>query len=343
VVNSQTHPRTALAPHFLGAGKIGFAEREVPEPGHGQLLLRVEANAICGTDREQYFEGSDIVPGHEAAGTVIAAGPGTTTAGGARGAVYLMDYCGECRSCRLGHTNQCFAKRNDMGFTADGGYGPFELVHETNFFPVPDEISAVEATLLLDVMGTGGHALERILRVRPDLESLYVAGAGPIGLGVLAMAKLKLGVAVPVYISDVSEWRRTFAENLGGVAVDALDASALADVPDVDAAVDSTGKQVAREAALRKIGKRGVLACVGHGEDLHLTVSPDLIAPERAVLGSEYFRYDEMTENLALLARHRDELAKIVTHVMPVAEIAAAFELFLAGETGKVVIVQDAG
>ena len=89
---------------------------------------------------------------------MIATGEGTHTFAGARGAVFLMDYCGRCRSCRAGHTNQCLAKRNDMGFTADGGYGPFELVHESNFFPVPDDLPAPEATLLLDVMGTGGHA-----------------------------------------------------------------------------------------------------------------------------------------------------------------------------------------
>jgi threonine 3-dehydrogenase len=152
-------PRTASVPRFIGDGKIVFADHEYPDPGPGQLLLSVEANAICGTDREQYYEGSQCVPGHEAAGTVIAAGDGTGTAVGARGAVFLMDYCGTCRSCRAGYTNQCLAKRNDMGFTADGGYGPFEVVHETNFFPVPAELGGAETTLLLDVMGTGGHAL----------------------------------------------------------------------------------------------------------------------------------------------------------------------------------------
>ena len=131
-------PRHASAPRFVGEGKIVFADREYPDPGPGQLLLSVEANAICGTDREQYYEGSECVPGHEAAGTVIATGTETSTEVGARGAVFLMDYCGRCRSCQAGHTNQCLAKRNDMGFTADGGYGPFEVVHETNFFPVPD-------------------------------------------------------------------------------------------------------------------------------------------------------------------------------------------------------------
>ncbi len=334
--------QTALAPHFLGNGKIAITERVVPEPGPGQLLLRVEANAICGTDREQYYDGSDVVPGHEAAGKVVAAGPGTTTAEGTRGAVYLMDYCGECRSCRLGHTNQCLSKRNDMGFTADGGYGPFELVSESNFFPVPDSMSGADATLLLDVMGTSGHALTRLAKAREDIESLYIGGAGPIGLGLLVMAKVRFGPDLPTYISDVSRWRLDFAASLGGIPVDALDAAAVAALPEIDAAVDSTGKQRAREAALHALGQRGVLACVGHGEGLTLAVSEDLIATERTVMGSEYFRYDEMSANLEILQQHHDDFAKIITHRMPVEDLEAAFELFLGGETGKVVVIQDA-
>lgn len=331
--------RTAQAPHFGGSGTIEFRDREYREPGDGELLLRVEANAICGTDREQFADGSEVIPGHEAAGIVVAAGDGTSTAIGTRGAVFLMDYCGRCRSCSLGYTNQCFAKRNDMGFTADGGYGPFEVVHETNFFPVPELIGGAEATLLLDVMGTSHHALNRLALVRPDVESLFIAGAGPIGLGVLAMAKVVLGADVPVYISDISAWRRDFAERLGGIALDP--AAGLSAAQGVDAAVDSTGKTVARESALALTGKRGALICVGHGESITIDVSSGLIAPERAVLGSEYFRYDEMAANLALLQANLSYFSQIITHRIPVSEISAAFELFLGGETGKVVVVQD--
>jgi threonine 3-dehydrogenase len=334
-------PRTAVAPHFLGGGKIAFSERSYRDPGEGQLLLRVEANAICGTDREQYFDGSHVVPGHEAAGTVVAAGEQTSVVEGTRGAVFLMDYCGGCRSCRLGYTNQCLAKRNDMGFTADGGYGPFELIHETNFFPVPASMPAADATLLLDVMGTSGHALRRISKLRTDIESLYVAGAGPIGLGVLVMARVQLGPNVPIHVSDVSRWRLDFAAELGGLPVDASDATAMAALSDIDAAIDSTGKQRAREGAIGALGKRGVLVCVGHGESLTLSVSQDLIAPERAVLGSEYFAFDEMGGNLALLQQHRDAFARIITHKLPVQDLADAFEIFLSGKSGKVVVVQD--
>ena len=335
-------PRHAEAPSFRGEGKIVFVDREYGEPGPGELLIRVHANAICGTDREQFYAGSEVTPGHEAAGTVELAGPGTATAVGTRGAVYLMDYCGQCRSCTLGHTNQCLNKRADMGFTSDGGYGPYEIVHESNFFPVPDDVSSVEATLLLDVMGTSGHAISRVDRMREDIESIYVAGGGPIGLGLLVMAKLRYGNDVPVFVGDVSAWRRDYAERLGAIPVDATDnKSIVATLGSVDAAFDSTGKESARRAAISVLGKRGVLVCVGHGEGLTLDVSSDLIAPERAVLGSEYFRFDEMAGNLALLRDHRAELARVITDTYPVAQLAQAFDVFFSGHAGKVVVTQD--
>lgn len=335
-------PITGSAPVFLGEGRIEFQPRVYPDPGPGELLLRVEADAVCGTDRQQYFEGSECIPGHEGAGVVVATGPGTTTPLGTRGAVYLMDYCGECRSCRAGATNQCRAKRNDMGFTADGAYGPYELVHESNFFVVPPEVDGVEATLLLDVMGTSGHALRRIARVHDEVRSLYVAGAGPVGLGVMAMARARLGDDVPVYVSDFSGWRLELAERLGGRPIDLTQPDAARRIGTVDAAIDTTGKSLARRTALDALDKRGVLVCVGHGEGLDLTVSADLIAPERTVMGSEYFTFGEMAGNLDTLLAHRDLFGSIITHRVPRSLITEAFDLFLGGRTGKVVVVADA-
>jgi threonine dehydrogenase-like Zn-dependent dehydrogenase len=329
--------RTALAPKFTGAGTIEFADHDYPEPGPGQLLLAVQANALCGTDRHQYYDGSSVVPGHEAAGTVLQTGDGTTTPAGTRGAVFLMDFCGECRSCKYDATNQCLAKRADMGFTHDGGYGPYELVHESNFFPITDDIEIGNATMLLDVMGTSSHALGRAALVRQDVESVYIAGAGPIGLGLTVMSKLKYDV--PVYISDFSRWRLEFAESFGAIPLLADDLTA-AGHPDL--AFDASGKESARRAALDILSPRGALICVGHGESVTLDVSGDLISPERAVLGSEYFRYDEMPGNLALLQEHQELIGRVISHRFPVADIAEAFRLFMAGETGKVVVTQDA-
>ncbi len=332
-------------PQFIGEGKITFGSKSIPEPGEGQLLIQVHANALCGSEKGQFYHGSKSTPGHEAAGTVAAAGPNTTTKIGTPGAVFLMDFCGQCRSCRAGFTNQCMAKRADMGFSHDGGYGPFELIHENIFFPTGPDITATEATLLLDIMGTGGHSLGRAKMIRPDIESILVMGAGPIGLGVLAMAKVMFPTETTIYITDFVPYRLQLAEKLGGIPInlsgkpaDALLKDAFREAPDV--AIDTSGKQVARQAALEALSKRGVLVCVGHGEGLNLDVSPHLIGPERAVLGSEYFAFIELPENLRLLKEHRAYFNQIITHRFGANDIQHAFELFFKGETGKVVIEQ---
>jgi threonine 3-dehydrogenase len=339
-------PAVQTVPRFVGGGRISIGERPVPEPGAGELLLEVRANALCGTERDQLNAGSDITPGHEAAGIVVAAGAETATRVGTRGVVYLMDFCAACRSCSLGATNQCLAKRADRGFTHDGGYGAYELISERQFFPVGADLDLTEATLLLDVMGTTRHAIERARLVREDIGSVVVAGAGPIGLGVVAMSRLVLGSDVPVVIGEVVPYRLELAASLGARTVD-LRSSTLADgvraagLPGgADVAIDTSGRTAARLGLIGAIGQRGVLVCVGHGEELALDVSRDLIGPERAVLGSEYFRFDELPRNLELLRAHRAELAPIITHRLPVAELEAAFALFLSGATGKVVVEQ---
>lgn len=338
-------PDVAPAPQFLGEGRIKLIEKPVPTPGPGELLLKVRANALCGSERGQFYGGAAVTPGHEAAGVVVAAGPQTHTPVGTPGVVFLMDFCGECRSCRQGFTNQCLAKRGDMGFNRDGGYGAYELVPESIFFPVDEDLPLTEATLLLDIMGTNGHAIRRAQLVHPDPQSMVVAGAGPIGLGMAAMAKLTFGRDFPAAICDVVPWRLQLAERLGALPID-LTHESLPDglrrhgLAGVDLAMDTSGRQAARQACLGVLARRGVLVCIGHGEGLTLTVSPDLIAAERAVLGSEYFCYDELPANLSLLRRERPYLRQIITHRFGVEEIEAAFRTFFGGETGKVVIEQ---
>ena len=340
-----TIPATMRVPRFMGKGEIDFIDKPVPQPGPGQLLMQVKANALCGSERGQFFNGTTVTPGHEAAGVVVAVGPQTPTPIGTPGVVFLMDYCGECRNCRQGATNQCLQKRGDIGFNKDGGYGVYSLVNENIFFPVEADLPLTDATLLLDVMGTTVHALHRAQLVHPDIQSLLVTGAGPIGLGVLAMAKVLFGMAFPVLISDVIPWRLTLAEQLGGLPIN-LKQGTLAEGltahgrPRVDAALDTSGKEAARRAALDALDKRGVLVCIGHGEGLSVMVSPDLIATERAILGSEYFCYNELPDNLARLRAHLPYLRQIITHRFGVQEIQAAFNLFWQGETGKVVIEQ---
>lgn len=343
------HPTAMVAPRFVGGGAVEWREVPVPEPGPGQLLLAVRANALCGSDRRRYLEGSTVTPGHEAAGVVVAAGPETGTPVGTPGVVYLMVYCGACRGCRAGATNQCLDRRGDLGFNLDGGLAPYELVPESVFFPVDPDFPLSDATMLLDVMGTSRHAIERAMLLQPDVQSVLVGGAGPVGLGLLAMARLLLGDGVPVLITDVDAGRLELAAGLGGTPVKVPD-EAPADairrlgLPGADLAFDASGRGAARRASLDALGSRGVLVCVGHGEDLALDVSADLIRPERAVLGSEYFPFGMLADNLPLLREHQAYLGQVITHRFPVDALEQACEAFFGNRAGaavgKVVVEQ---
>jgi threonine dehydrogenase-like Zn-dependent dehydrogenase len=257
-----------------------------------------------------------------------------------------MDFCGECRSCKAGYTNQCLAKRGDMGFNRDGGYGVYELINENLFFPVEEGISATEATLLLDVMGTGGHAIQRARRCHDDIRSILIPGAGPVGLGILAMAKILFGPDLPVVISDIVPYRLKLAKKLGGLPVLTSQTSLAEglklhgiDAPDV--VIDAAGRESVRDECLALLAHRGVLVSVAHGGGLTIgNLYSDFVAREMTLVSSEYFAYQELEHNYELLKANRDYLGQIITHRMGVGEIQQAFELFWAGSTGKVVIEQ---
>ncbi len=162
-----------------------------------------------------------------------------------------------------------------MGFNRDGGYGQYELIYENIFFPVPEKFSATEGTLLLDIMGTGGHAIERCQLMRPDIESLLVTGAGPIGLGVLAMAKIILGQHIKVYLTDVVDYRLKLAEELGGIPINVARKTLAESLKSlgterVDMAVDTAGKQVARQDAVECAGTTGIVDLCGARRGCHV-------------------------------------------------------------------------
>lgn len=180
----------------------------------------------------------------------------------------------------------------------------------------------------------------------PVPERILITGAGPIGLGILAMARLCLGPDVPIVITDRVPYRLELAAKLGGMPVDVLRESldewaksAVAE-GDFDLVLDTTGSGDAIRDSLRLLARGGALVCIGHGAQLPIHVSHDLIQPEAALVGSEYFRFDELAGNLTLLRQQRDYLGQIITHRFSIMDIQDAFQTFFSGHTGKVIVEQ---
>lgn len=333
-----TNTRTATAPLLRGGGRVDRVQIDYPDPGPGQLMLRARANAVCGSDRGAWEHGAAVVPGHEVAGEVVAAGPGTTTEPGTRGVVYLMVYCGSCGNCTRGLTNLCLDKGGDLGFNQDGGLGPYVLAQERCFVPIDDDVDLPLATMLLDVLGTSGHALDRAERVLPQVRSIHVVGAGPVGLGALVVARIRYGDDVPVVVSDVSPWRLGLVRELGATA--AVTPDDVGSLEPVDLAIDASGRSDARLAALERLHRPGALVCVGHGGEVTLDVSRHLVAAERTVMGSEYFPFADIARSAAMLREHRSTIERVITHRYDVSELEQAFTTFTSGRSGKVVVTQ---
>ncbi|CAA9572154.1 MAG: hypothetical protein AVDCRST_MAG49-3740 [uncultured Thermomicrobiales bacterium] len=282
-----------------------------------------------------------MTPGHEVSGTVVEVGAGATVAVGARGVVFLVAYCGECRMCHAGGRGACIAKRGMVGFDRDGGFAEYVAVPERCFLPVDDRIALDDAALLLDATGTALHALRRAGATARPPESALVMGAGPVGLGcVLALRATGVREVLAV---DIAPFRLAFAERLGARPVaggaEAVDGVRRLLPGGPPLVIEASGNPAGQRQALDLLAPGGTMVAVGHTRvPLEVWTSRDLIQSEKTILGSEYFDPGEFGPNQQLVLDGRLDPAALITHRFPLAEIEEAYRLFWAGETGKVLI-----
>ena len=338
---------------LLGARKVDWVERPVPKAGHGQVLLRVRASSICGSDiraiyREHLGHGPEayqgVVAGHEPAGEVVEVGPGCRRLRvGDRVAVYHIAGCGLCPSCRAGYMIGCRDEsRAAYGWQRDGGHAPYLLAEEVTCIALPDSVSFVDGASAACSAGTAYEALLRIGVSGRD--RLLVTGLGPVGLAVALLAGA-LGVTTIVG-TDPSPERRALAERLGLVTAAIDGASGRAAVLEaaggpVEASIDASGEDAGRRLALDALADFGRCAFVGEGGTLTLEPSPMLIHRQVTLVGSWVTSLGHMAELLERLDRWGLHPASLVTDRFPLAEAAAAYELADRGLAGKVCLVTD--
>jgi threonine dehydrogenase-like Zn-dependent dehydrogenase len=326
---------------FVGKGRIELEERPVPAPGPDEVLVKVHTCAVCGSDRRAYVFGSSVTPGHEVSGEVVDTGSEVHSSHvGRRGVVYLVAPCGSCYACGSGATNMCLRKRAMYGFTADGGYAGYLKVHADCFLEVDVAIELDRATALLDLFGISGHAFRRA--GPPPPLTVAVLGCGPIGLGAIAVARA-LGIE-QLWASDVSKDRLKLARRLGAACIDA----SLADPVEqflgrvregFDVVIEAVGLSATHQQAIRIAAPGGRVVFVAHNRSsLEVRTLEDLIQLERSLVGSQYFPLHEFQHNHALLLSGELDPGPILTHRFPLARIGDAFELFMSGHGGKVLI-----
>jgi L-iditol 2-dehydrogenase len=335
-------PKTMRAGVFREKGIVRVEEVPVPEVRNGEVLIKVAACGICGTDIKKifyrYVEPPQIL-GHELAGTVVAVGRGVS---GFRLGDRVMSFhhvpCRACFYCQNRLFSQCQQYKSTGltgGFTPNGGgFGQYvkamPWVTEGGIVPLPDNVSFEEATFI-EPINTIVKAVQKA-RVRAG-ESVLVAGCGPIGLQLLMVAKLQ-GAAM--YTSDPMPERRAKSLQLG--ALESFDPSDGKLVEQMKRRTEGRGADAVLVAVAHPAVAKEALAAARPGGRVLLFAANDPVTriefpaaavgiDEKEILGSYSAAADIQDEAAALVLQRKLRVMDIVTHRFPLDRIQEALEL----------------
>lgn len=334
--------QTMRALRIHAAGDLRLDEVPVPVPTAAQCLVAVELGGICGSDVHYWRDGSvgasvlraPMILGHEVVGRVlVTAADGTGPPVDTRVAVDPSQACGSCPSCRGGHANRCPHCRY-LGSAArwphtDGGFAERLAVAGQKLVALPPGLDRRRAALA-EPTAIALHAAGRVAAVGGSLRGarVLVVGAGPIGL--LLTAIVRDAGAAQTVVTDVHERPLRLAADLGADLTPtpdelaALSGAARAGAVEVDVAFECSGSPAGLAAALACTGLGGVVVSVGQLPAAAFGVAAgQLVTRELTVTGS--LRLDgELPAALDLLARQGASVDGVVTHVVALADAAAA-------------------
>ena len=340
----------ALMKTARGVGQLTIREVDNPRPGRDEVLVRVAAAAVSGSDLAIEEDRRPVDPprilGRDFAGTVEALGeevegwqPGDRVVPEAGARV-----CGACAACRLGEHHLCERKKV-FGLKVDGGFAGLVRVPAWSLHRVPDNVSLEEAAL------AGGaavihHALVDRARVVPGDEVL-VLGAGALGLIALQTA-LQAG-ARRVFVAELEEPRRELARSLGGTVLDAVRMDPAAEVirftggQGADVVVECTGAPPAIGAGLGAVRRLGTFVAVGlTGRDEVAVPWDQLVLRSVSIQFSLSSTYQTWERVLEAMADGRLDLARLITHRHPLTRWQQAFESVRTGEAITCLLLPNA-
>jgi L-iditol 2-dehydrogenase len=334
-----------------GVHDLGLEELPDPQPADNEVLIRIKASGICGTDVHMWegtnFEGTfPFIPGHEWAGEVVKVGRNIKTLSpGDRVVGEPFICCKVCQNCKDGMAPAVCTDPEYYGFTWDtpGGMAEYHVSKEERLYKIPDNVGYEEAALTEPVAvayhavwGQGG-------RVAPH-DRVVVFGSGPIGL--LAMLTCKASGA-PVIVVEPQPYRRQMAKDLGADAViDPTAGDVVEQVMDhtsgrgASLILECSGSDDALAATMDIVAKEGRIVLVGHsvGRKVPIEIGKTIWQGTTIVgsCDSPFF----FPKTLAFMSRKLVDLTKVITHRFPLTDILAAFELGKkASDSAKILII----
>src|SRR5579859_6514713 len=334
-------------------GQLEMAEVATPAAGAGDVLIRVGACGICGSDVHGYDGSSGrrippIVMGHEAAGRIAAVGAGVR--GFAEGERVTFDstiYCGACAYCKRGEVNLC-DHRQVLGVSCGdyrraGAFAEFVAVPARVVYKLPESISFAEAAML-EAVAVAMHGVS-LAKIGSDSTALVV-GAGTIG--VLTLQALRAAGCQRVFVSDVDETRLALAKELGAAEVLLAGQDVVAQILKrtggigVDVAMEAVGRDETVDAAIASVRKGGTVVLVGN-------ISPQVTLPLQKVvtrqirLQGSCASAGEYPEAIKLMASGAIRVKPLISAIAPLEEGPRWFQRLYAREPNLMKVILTPG
>jgi threonine dehydrogenase-like Zn-dependent dehydrogenase len=329
-----------------GPDELFLRDKPVPVPARAEVLVRIDAVAICATDLEVIHSGSpasilgglpfnkNFTPGHEYMGTVAALGPDVDEfAIGERVSVEIHAGCGQCKRCRQGMYTSClnYGKpekgHRANGFTTDGGFTEYAVNHINTLARVPDSMSDAEATLVVTA-GTSMYGLTELGGLVAG-ESVVVIGPGPIGLLAVAVAKA-LG-ASPVILTGTRNKRLAIGKELGADRVINIgDEDPVAVVRELtggigaDYVVECAGTEATLNQAIHMTNRGGKICLAAFPHEAATLDIAHLVKNNIYAYGIRGEGRSATRRAMALMAEKRFDATRIHTHTFPLADLRTA-------------------
>ena len=329
-----------------------MTEMPIPQPGTGEILVKVKVTSICGSDLHIYNWNSwakqhvkpPQIMGHELAGEVVELGPGVSS-------VQIGDFissethipCGFCKQCRTGNMHICKVMKI-LGVHTNGAFAEYIVVPEVvawkNDLCIPNDFASVQEPL--------GNAIDTVLSEDVAGKSVAIIGAGPIGI--LAAGVAKVSGATDIFVTDINDYRLDLAKKMGAtrtlnpkkedIVTEIMNAT---NGDGVDVTLEMSGNPTALVQGCKVLTLGGRLSLLGvFDEPVPIDLNNLIIFKGIRVYGITGRKMFATWFKAANFLRSKTlDLSPVITHNFKLEEYEKGFELMNSGLCGKIVLTVD--
>lgn len=327
---------------------LSIEEVDIPEPGYGEVLVKVRASGLCASDLH-IIDGIlptvklNYIPGHEMAGEVFKLGEGVTQWEIGQHVVTSIDVtCGHCKACLRGHSNRCRELKR-IGFELNGSHEEYAVVPQNNLFSISDDIPFEQAAIIPDAVACMYHAIKNIGEVTAGDKVLFL-GVGGLGLQGIQIAK---AFGAEVYATSRQDKKLELATQFKADAVINTAKQDLAEEimkitngEQCDVIFDNIGIQGSVDDCLKLVRPGGKVVVVGYNDPEFTANYQELVIKEKEILGIRGSTKQDLVESIQMI--EKGIITPYIYKTYKLEEINLALASLRDGETlGRTVVVFD--